>query len=515
LSEAPAPPSMPLSARPTAMPDAGNGSLMNLDEDEQAQTGNADEHRSRLGAGYNLVHETVARLARRTPSLLLAQLDAASDEDARIQTLRALEHRLTTYIRAVERLVDTWEENPQASNHLADPVSAQREPGAGGGDREDVPRRSGHLQILQADLETLIASVDLFVDAPGEGDGLSELETRLGDAEGRLQALLSESSAVAPAAAHPAAPWRPSQHHHREREKTTTTEAPEPRPRASDEQAIPEEEQWDTTPEKPQPSDRPDAMQDLERAGLDGRVRRLESRIRLDNFLLVILAVLLAASWWWSGAFAPEPGDEQGTPELPADGPEDLLLLPRAETSEQGAQVDMPSDTESADQETGIRLPGAAIESMEDQVADPSLRKATEAPLLQEGTTPTGERDSVPPGTAESVPDEAPTGKAKESTTGRVGARTLKEPSYGVQLVAFKDKPAMTSFIQNTELGGNAVYARSSVKSGRLYILVKGFYPTRDEAQKVAEALPAELKSLEPWVKRYPAGMTYYQIDSQ
>lgn len=543
LSEAPAPSSMPLSAPPTATPNAGNGSLMNRDEYERAQAGDADEHRSVLGAAYNLVHETVARLARRTPSLLLAQLDAASDEDARTQALRALEHRLTTYIRAIERLVDTLEENPQASNHLADPASAQREPDTGGGDREDVRRRSEHLRILQADLETLIASVDLFVDAPGEGDGLSELDTRLGDAEGRLQALLSESSAVAPAAAHPAAPWRPPEHHHRAREKTTATKVPEPRPRESDEQAIPEEERRDATPEEPQPSDIPDAMQDLERAGLNGRVRRLESRIRLDNFLLVILAGLLAASWWWSGALAPEPGDEEGTPELPAGGPEDLLLLPRVETSRKGAQVDMPADTDSADQETGIQLPGAAVEFMENQVPDLSLRKATEAPLVQEGSTPTGERDSVPPGTAEPVPDdspdtgraesspdtevspphdgqeggvsEAPAGKKKEATSEHVGARTLKEPRFGIQLVAFKNESDMRDYIRNSQLGDNALYAHSATKEGNWYIVAKGFYPTREEAQNVAETLPAKLKSLGPWVKRYPAGMTYYPIDSQ
>ncbi len=90
------------------------------------------------------------------------------------------------------------------------------------------------------------------------------------------------------------------------------------------------------------------------------------------------------------------------------------------------------------------------------------------------------------------------------NTSGLRTADWLKQQPkkrYTFQLLGSRNPETLLKFTQKNQLGNEAAWYKTQLKSRPYYVLVYGSYASRKEATKAIEALPTPLKSLKPWIK--------------
>ncbi len=76
------------------------------------------------------------------------------------------------------------------------------------------------------------------------------------------------------------------------------------------------------------------------------------------------------------------------------------------------------------------------------------------------------------------------------------------EKRYTFQLLGSRNPETLLKFVQKNQLGKEAAWYTTQLKSRPYFVLVYGSYSNRKEAAKAIEALPLPLKSLKPWIKK-------------
>ncbi|MGE3772447.1 MAG: SPOR domain-containing protein, partial [Gammaproteobacteria bacterium] len=117
------------------------------------------------------------------------------------------------------------------------------------------------------------------------------------------------------------------------------------------------------------------------------------------------------------------------------------------------------------------------------------------------------------PAPAPPAPKPAPTPAAKPPPvsspapmkgTGFSADWLLKQPrgAYTLQLAGVRDRASATRFIQRHGLGAEATVLTTRRDGQPWYVLVHGYYPTRQAALAAAARLPAAVrKEVKPWAR--------------
>jgi septal ring-binding cell division protein DamX len=498
---------------------------------------------TRETAAQAQVLESIDQLRRRMARLLLVQSDTMPDAGGLAREVDALERRLTGYIDLAEHWLSSLEP-PSVPPEDGDASAADEGERRGHGD--DSAEHSRRVEALRVDVEQITAALDAFVECPDHAACLADFNDRLRAAEQRLDALVGKPPAAFSAAAN-VAPLRPDGlggHPFAEGRSTPPTGVSQP-----SQSAVPRREPvwW----QAPRDIGHVEALE-AEVAALGRRVVRLESRLRVSLVLMLILSALMAVALWMLQPLGALQGGNQISisqlpkaepDEVPGEQipptpvvaltdhvPEDLAIAADQESATPPAQIAARSPEAPAESEPGTGDIIATAESVTEsgyeggkQVADTVVNSevSIEAAPETEATEQGASASESAPVAAEETSSEAQE-KAASAETGEgaapaadaeTAAKVLETERYGIQLIAFRDQVSMLDYARGADLVGDAFYTHSSSSGVGWYVLVKGFFATRGEAQAAAERLPAALSKLDPWVRSFPAGTAFYRID--
>jgi septal ring-binding cell division protein DamX len=487
--------------------------------------------------------ESIEQLRRRMARLLLVQSDNIPDAGGFAREVDVLERRLTGYTDLAGHWLSSLEPRLVPPEDGDESATDEHERRGDGGDSAEHRRQ---IAALRVDVKQITAALDAFVECPDHVACLADFDERLRAAEQRLDALVGKPPTSFSAAPN-VAPLRPDGlggHPFAEGRSTPPTGASQP----SGTSVSRREPVWWQTPRD---TGHVEALE-AEIAALGRRVVRLESRLRVSLVLLLILSALMAVALWVLQPLgAPQEGVQVRLGQSPRTGPgqvpgEQVPPPPVAAVAERGPEVpeivvdqesattpaelpapasDAPAESEAA---TGDLVPaqvvmegtasdGGAVVTNAAPDSQTSIDDAPETEAAEQGTS-ASELTSVAPEETDSGPQQnadaaetgvevAPAGEAES------GAKVLETEQYAIQLIAFRDEQSMLDFARGADLAGEVFYTHSSSNGVGWYVLVKGFFPTRGEAQTAAERLPAALSKLDPWVRSFPAGTTFYRID--
>jgi septal ring-binding cell division protein DamX len=82
----------------------------------------------------------------------------------------------------------------------------------------------------------------------------------------------------------------------------------------------------------------------------------------------------------------------------------------------------------------------------------------------------------------------------------------LTQAAYGIQLVFYADTERLRPFAERYGLAGRAVVVDTRVRGRDGYAVLTGPFATESEARLALAELSPELRALDPWVRRLPAG---------
>ncbi len=215
-----------------------------------------------------------------------------------------------------------------------------------------------------------------------------------------------------------------------------------------------------------------------------------------------------------------EPADSGRTDGNDASADERIEIVPQTSRAENAARNDDADDT-SADAANTEGVQGGSLSAEELAIDDPN-------PVAGDGSGEPIQTAEVPVETAPLDPppealddirrdapvsDDEPgapgTNDASASGSSSI-AGSLESPNwilvqspdqFTVQMIAAIDRESVDSFLQNSNLPSpNSVF--SFERSGTVwYAMVHGLYPTIEAATAAIEAMPAELRSNEPWIR--------------
>ncbi len=488
--------------------------------------------------------ETIDQLRRRMARLLLVQSDTMPDAGGLAREVDALERRLTGYTDLAEHWLSSMEPRSVPPEDGDEPATDEHERPGGGGDSAEHRRQ---IAALRVDVKQITAALDAFVECPDHAVCLADFNDRLRAAERRLDAIVGKLPTSFSTAAN-VAPLRPDGlggHPFAEGRSTPPTGASQPsQPPVSRREPV----WW----QAPRDTGHVEALE-AEITALGRRVVRLESRLRVSLVLLLILSALMAVALWMLQPFgAPQGGNQISISQRPKAEPdkvpgEQIPPTPVAALMERMPEV-VPAtaadqESASAPAQIAARSPEAPAESepgtgdimataesvtesgyeggklVADTVVDSevSIDAAPETEAAEHGTS-ASESD---PGASEETSteaqdktDSAETGEgAAPAADAETAAKVLETEQYGIQLIAFRDQVSMLDYASGADLAGEVFYTHSSSNGVGWYVLVKGFFPTRGEAQAAAKALPASLTKLDPWVRSFPAGASFHPIE--
>ena len=91
--------------------------------------------------------------------------------------------------------------------------------------------------------------------------------------------------------------------------------------------------------------------------------------------------------------------------------------------------------------------------------------------------------------------------KAPGAASGPSGIAKLAPGTQVIQLFGSRDRAKAKRFIDTRGLADEAMIVASSLNGSPLYLVVYGQYSSRKAAQQALANLPAEIKSLKPWIR--------------
>jgi septal ring-binding cell division protein DamX len=147
-------------------------------------------------------------------------------------------------------------------------------------------------------------------------------------------------------------------------------------------------------------------------------------------------------------------------------------------------------------------IPSAKPVPTPEPVAAPPPPKPTPAPVPAAPPTPKPVPKPAPPPAAPTPPKPVPPPAAR--VTGFSSDWLLKQPrgAYTLQLAGVRDRAAAGRFIQRHGLSAEATILTTRREGQAWYVLVHGYYPTRQAALAAAARLPAAVrKEVKPWAR--------------
>lgn len=158
----------------------------------------------------------------------------------------------------------------------------------------------------------------------------------------------------------------------------------------------------------------------------------------------------------------------------------------------------------------GVRIDGEAAMSWYEKAArkgyEPAAdRLAALAEKMRSGEplTPSALGATAPaqsPGAAATQGDGTPA--AHGAVHSNEWVRSLNPEFYTLQLISHRSEKRSTDFIVERKIAGQAAYFVSRRGDKTWYSVIYGLYPSYDDAEAAARALPPELSDLEPWVRK-------------
>jgi len=245
------------------------------------------------------------------------------------------------------------------------------------------------------------------------------------------------------------------------------------------------------------------------------------SRLAERPLLLFLPPALFAlCAWWWlrDAGVAPQ-GEETVValelPAQPAPTPPAVTALPPLESPPPEARIP-PLDPRLADngeQELiEIVLPDEPIPPQPEAppvlaappVAPPPPAAPAPAPVNPTPPRPAEAPKPAPKPAPAPAPKPAPAPIAAPKPSGYSAEWLLKQPrgAYTLQLAGVRDRAAATRFIQRHGLVAETAVLTTRRDGQAWYVLVHGYYPTRQAALAAAARLPAAVrKEVQPWAR--------------
>ncbi|MGE5154090.1 MAG: SPOR domain-containing protein [Bdellovibrio bacteriovorus] len=100
----------------------------------------------------------------------------------------------------------------------------------------------------------------------------------------------------------------------------------------------------------------------------------------------------------------------------------------------------------------------------------------------------------------------SPVPRDKASAEGPSDPSVLAGPGYAIQLVAYHGRAPIGPFVERFGIGDRARISEIRIAGRPAYAVLLGPYGSESEAREAIGALSPGLRSLEPWVRRLPAG---------
>lgn len=243
---------------------------------------------------------------------------------------------------------------------------------------------------------------------------------------------------------------------------------------------------------------------------------------------LSLAALAVLAVGWWQLA-SREPGlplvrDHGVTlpPANPLAGPGDIPGQPaQAEAEPEAPDTPIASETtaapvvDSAPEQAPPELPtvtgkapaapsGAATQP-DSEAATPPETQPGEVP----GAAPSPEPPADTPSPAPATPGEAPPAKTDTETSAQIPAQPAdwldRQPDghYTLQLLGAREPATVESFLNRHGEHVELHPVRTWREEAAWHIIITGSYPDRAAAAAAIEALPAALRQLQPWPRRF------------
>ncbi len=244
------------------------------------------------------------------------------------------------------------------------------------------------------------------------------------------------------------------------------------------------------------------------------------SRLAERPLLLFLPPALFAlCAWWWLRDAGVAPQEDETVvalelPTQPAPTPPAAVAPPPAEPSLPAAQVPAldPRLADNGEQELiEIVLPDEPVPPQ--PAAPPALAAAPVAPPPAAEPPPVAAPAPTPPRPAAApkpIPKPVPAPAPKPvpapapKALGYSADWLLKQPrgAYALQLAGVRDRAAAARFIQRHGLAAETAVLTTRRDGQAWYVLVHGYYPTRQAALAAAARLPAAVrKEVQPWAR--------------
>ena len=355
---------------------------------------------------------------------------------------------------------------------------------------------------VAAALAPVLEAIDAFVSDPTRARALTDLQARLGALETLIHGGAAPPQVSAPArAVPPAAPMGAAQG-----AGARHAVLGEPPPTSPGERLGDRPPTWVPTPPYPRPNP------DTDLVALTRRVRRLEVAMGLAA-VLALIVVLLLAGVLWRGELPLDLPLLRSSTQAPVAEPGRDLVADRCGGGDQPPCVaeDRPASSPDTDRfgeqtatawaEPPADLPAPAVELPSPGAEGTALELAPNDPMPSPPDAP-----PTPDPDATDADDPASEVPAPEAHSSGSAAIRLDEAMYGVQLIAFRDLQSVLDFAQRGRFGDDLLYGESRVGAAGWYIVVKGLYTDGGAAREAVDQLPAELRRLDPWIRKFPAG---------
>jgi cell division protein FtsB len=259
---------------------------------------------------------------------------------------------------------------------------------------------------------------------------------------------------------------------------------------------------------------REEALRSWTRGRLSGLVWR---QTLVLGLLGLLVAALLAADWWRTDRLVAGSADRLGTLEQrlelaavpePSEAPlvsqEMMERLRRLESGLLTNAADLASTRQAAEASAAQLADLSQGQQSLTRRLDTLQQDLSEA---DKGFAELGERVSgVTSGLTSGLTSASIRPADPVSAPVRPDPSVLGEPRYGIQLVAYRSRSRIGPFVQRFGLGDRASITEVRVAGRPAYAVLLGPYDSESAAGLAIGDLPAELRTLGPWVRRLPAG---------
>jgi septal ring-binding cell division protein DamX len=191
-----------------------------------------------------------------------------------------------------------------------------------------------------------------------------------------------------------------------------------------------------------------------------------------------------------------QPVDRSTERQMP--DPSGTPIVPEPPTA-RGQQIPSPRDEPSAPLSIDDRQPPSATN--EGQGTEP-----VDAPQPQQVQ---GGSEVPEPGDSATLAEDKET--PPELATGIVD---LQEERFAIQLISFNSESSVEPFARKFGIVDSSRYLRTERGDKIWYSVLIGNYATREKGTTAVDALPAQLRELNPWVRSLPAGTRLVPVDA-